>query len=705
MLGALIALCSCEDKYYADGGTLSHYPFYMVLSEDSYSAPSAAASEKKIYVSSYQTPWQVTNSLSWVSVTPMDNLSTGDETIQTITVQANTTNGDEKRIGLLEYTASNGDMSKQVYFSVSQPGAIPTATVSVDELHFSASESSQQFQVTEANCTWKVTASSSFITATQNGNMVSVTVTKNPGSVTRSGTVYILRASDGYRIETVQITQDPVQVYPVSGEVTVPPAGGVAMLQFEVDDAWTASCSASWISLGATYGEAGTHTLRIEAAANPNTYQRSTSLILNAASGASTTVKIYQDYQKFAVYPRTFYFDVKGETKTMEVTSDGAWEIVDIPEWLQFTPQSGTGNKSVQVTALRNENGLSRTASPEIRLTNSPTRKIVLTTTQYSAEMTLGKDTLEFDYAGGSLSLELKSDANWTASTDADWLTVSPTSGTEDETLTVTAARNSTGAERTGHITAQMGDETRVVLVRQKSSVITVDQQSLAFEMEGGTLNIGISGNTSWKASLSAGSDWLTLSTTEGKGAVSLDVQAQANHSEQSRTAKVTITTDNERTFEIAVSQKSCFLELSANEVNFYANGGTSDPIEVSTNWQYNVTTSENWIAIQPGDHTFTVTVTENPGAAQRTGQVKVVMTGLTGAATEHLLTVRQAEPGGSLIIGEYPADSDIDGGTAGTSGSLDLDSYAPDTELRGSQSAFRNLRVRVFKARQSISK
>ncbi|GAA4108723.1 hypothetical protein GCM10022393_05010 [Aquimarina addita] len=54
---------------------------------------------------------------------------------------------------------------------------------------------------------------------------------------------------------------------------------------------------------------------------------------------------------------------------------------------------------------------------------------------------------------GGNASFIINSDVNWTISDDAGWLTVNPSTGVDNETINVTATRNSTGLERTATIT------------------------------------------------------------------------------------------------------------------------------------------------------------------------------------------------------------------------------------------------------------
>lgn len=66
----------------------------------------------------------------------------------------------------------------------------------------------------------------------------------------------------------------------------------------------------------------------------------------------------------------------------------------------------------------------------------------------------------DIEAAGGSLNVTVSSNANWTAASDAEWLTVSPTSGNGNATLTITATENTNYESRTAHVKFNFNGET-----------------------------------------------------------------------------------------------------------------------------------------------------------------------------------------------------------------------------------------------------
>lgn len=76
------------------------------------------------------------------------------------------------------------------------------------------------------------------------------------------------------------------------------------------------------------------------------------------------------------------------------------------------------------------------------------------------------KSSLTFDATAGSQTVTITSNVNWTASSDQSWLSVSPTSGSNDGVLTVTTQANP-GEPRSATITLTNGTLTTTISVTQ----------------------------------------------------------------------------------------------------------------------------------------------------------------------------------------------------------------------------------------------
>ena len=60
---------------------------------------------------------------------------------------------------------------------------------------------------------------------------------------------------------------------------------------------------------------------------------------------------------------------------------------------------------------------------------------------------------LDFKSEGGDTEVTVSASCDWTVSKDADWVSVSPTSGSKNQSITVTVSRNNSGYDRTATIT------------------------------------------------------------------------------------------------------------------------------------------------------------------------------------------------------------------------------------------------------------
>ena len=86
-------------------------------------------------------------------------------------------------------------------------------------------------------------------------------------------------------------------------------------------------------------------------------------------------------------------------------------------------------------------------------------------------ELLLSATSLAFGGAKGAQVVVLKSNAGWSAASDADWCTLSPASGKAGTTAgTVSAERNASGTERQATITINADGETATVSVTQSAS-------------------------------------------------------------------------------------------------------------------------------------------------------------------------------------------------------------------------------------------
>ena len=157
--------------------------------------------------------------------------------------------------------------------------------------------------------------------------------------------------------------------------------------------------------------------------------------------------------------------NVAGETKPTTVTTALAWTATVDQSWLSINNASGTGNSTINITATANATGAAR--SGILTVTGTGIAPVTLTINQDGPALTLSALT-NFVAAGEAKATTVTSNIAWTASIDnPSWLSISPTSGSTNGSITVTAAANATRTTRTGTLTVIGGGLTKTLTITQ----------------------------------------------------------------------------------------------------------------------------------------------------------------------------------------------------------------------------------------------
>jgi len=175
-----------------------------------------------------------------------------------------------------------------------------------------------------------------------------------------------------------------------------------------------------------------------------------------------------------------------------------------------------------------------------------------------------GGNTLTLPTSGEPQNFTFTASSNWTASSDASWLTLSPTSGTSRyqlNTISVSATPNTVPTECTATITIKGGNSTATVSVRQYSgATLTVSPSSLNFKASGHSqaFTVSISPGSSW--TVESSDSWLTVNFSGGASSGNTQTRqitatAAPNTSTAQRTATITVSGTYATTQTISVTQ------------------------------------------------------------------------------------------------------------------------------------------------------
>ncbi|GAP71278.1 sulfatase-modifying factor protein [Candidatus Symbiothrix dinenymphae] len=235
----------------------------------------------------------------------------------------------------------------------------------------------------------------------------------------------------------------------------------------------------------------------------------------------------------------------EADTYSIVVTSNGAWTATvggaetatADSAWCTIEPTSGTNNGKITLDVAENTSIDSRSATITV-ISGALTWRV--TVTQAAPPLTLDKASISATYNGGTDSIAITSNGAWTAIADSAWCTLSPTSGTNDDTITVNVAENTTTAGRSATITVISGSFATQIIVTQDAPPVTLDITDISAAYNGGTYPIAITSSAAWAAT----SDWAWCTLTPAYGTTDdiITVNVAENPTANSRSATITFT-------------------------------------------------------------------------------------------------------------------------------------------------------------------
>lgn len=134
-------------------------------------------------------------------------------------------------------------------------------------------------------------------------------------------------------------------------------------------------------------------------------------------------------------------------------------------------------------------------------------------------DVAFGTSILSIAAEGESVEVALTSNGDWTIDTYPEWLTVSPTSGNGNATLTLTAPLNDSDAARSGELKVSTKDNSATLTVSQEvmeKGFIIVTPEMIDCNAEGGMFTLTVNSNCDWAVNNAA--NWLSCDPTSGTG-------------------------------------------------------------------------------------------------------------------------------------------------------------------------------------------
>ncbi len=340
------------------------------------------------------------------------------------------------------------------------------------------------------------------------------------------------------------------------------------------------------------------------------------------------------------VTPKTVSAPPEGGSYTVAFTAGVAWETSTSADWIHISPESGeSGDITITITVDPNPTTEPRSAGVQV---TAPEHKVTETVAVSqegkpappAATLSLSAESSTRPYSAGSAIITVNSNRDWTAESNADWLTVDPSSGEAGQTqVTMTALENTTDQPRSAAITFKAEDLVKTYTLTQEaqpSASIELSSGTQLFAAQGGEYTMIVNSNRPWTSSND--SQWVSVSPSSGDaGSTMITVKALSNEEYENRNATIEFTAgDAKATLVItqlaAQKDPDAYVRISTEELTFPSDGGSFSVI-VSSNQAWVSTPDNNWVSVNPregiaGISEVVITVAANTAESDRLASI-----------------------------------------------------------------------------------
>jgi hypothetical protein len=248
-----------------------------------------------------------------------------------------------------------------------------------------------------------------------------------------------------------------------------------AKVSVESNATWTSSSTANWLTITPKSAN-GNGDLSIKSESNTTTTARTATVSITLTDGTTKTVTVSQaaGVPVITVPTTTVSLAKTATASNVAITSNTTWNATTDGNWLTLSPANGNGDGTISVTPSANPTTIARTATVTITSPDGTTKTVTISQAGADPIITLQKTTISFTDTASTDSVIITSNGPWSANSDVSWLSVSPTSGSGNDTIIITAEPNTTGIARTGTVT--ISSDASVVLKTNTTQTITVTQ-------------------------------------------------------------------------------------------------------------------------------------------------------------------------------------------------------------------------------------
>jgi len=412
--------------------------------------------------------------LSWTASTDADWLfidnpsGTGNKTL---TMKYTTNTGDE-RIAIIIVTGKGAENSPQVItLTQTQAPILSVSNLFPTVAHQSGSLSVFITNIAPGSINWNATTDYEWITLDHHWDFVlNISYSSNIGNE-RIATITITAEDAQNSPQIIKLTQAGVPILTVSpiNEMVTYSSGKISVSIINSGSGtmpWAATTDVDWLTIDNCVGT-GDSTLTVNYSANAGP-ERIATITIEAEDTMNSPLSItitQSGNPTLSVSPLSEIVSYANGVLSVSITNNSSeiitWEATTNSNWLTIDNKTGAGDGILNINYLANKKS-ERIATITIIAEDAMNSPLTVTLTQIgfpilsvlplSKKVSHESSTLSFSITNSRLGV-----MKWSATADADWLTVVNISGIGDSNLIVNYSAN-TGPERIATITITAED-------------------------------------------------------------------------------------------------------------------------------------------------------------------------------------------------------------------------------------------------------
>lgn len=498
--------------------------------------------------------WTITESDSWFSATPdSGNGNSG------ITVNYTENTNTSPRSGTLTLSGDNG--VTDIVVTITQEGAAAFLTVGTNAINVSPSAGNTNVMV-NANVNWTAVSSDAWLRVNPGSGSGTVSLMldydANPDPTPRTATVTV--SAIGLPDQEIVVTQEGLTaILTVNpGTINVTSPAGSTDFEISSNTTWNISGGAGWFTVSQTSGS-GDATISINYDENQATSIRSATLTISGNGAGDQQVIITQEAAAafLGVSTNVINLQAPAGSTDFDVNANVSWTIISVAPWLTIDQTAGTGNSTINIDYTENTGSTLRTAT--ILVTSAGLADQIITINQegtVAAFLNVSPGNQNVLNVAGNQVFNVNANVPWSASSDAAWLTVNPTSGNGVGLFVASWSANPDQSQRTGTIEVTgNGVPIVVITITQNAFSPTISADPTTFNVgpDAGSVTTSLTSNVTWSVNSNAG--WVSASPSFGSGNTSIDLDYDANPNATIRSATLTISGGGASDVTIIVNQ------------------------------------------------------------------------------------------------------------------------------------------------------